>query len=434
MKAFHSFLKHKKSIAITLLAGFAGIIGGLVALFGLAMVSPIPAVFIGGGLLTFACVTAGITYLGTRTDRRQWATMTVWAIGLPVIAVTAAQLLLQPQFPPRILLAPQLSYWQLPGGSRIAYRKIPAQAASQKEPVIFVHGGPGVPDMQGDSAFFGQLAQYGHDVYVYDELGTGYSSRLQDPTGYGVARDARDLEEIRAAIGAEKVILIGHSYGGGVVARYMAEHPDHVTKLILSSPGSVDTGVNDTSGQSIQARLSGDQKGNLYRYLMEPRALLTYSLLQINPRAAYAFSGDDVMDPRFDLVYQATETAMHCKGSTVPSKNLTGLGFYAAQIPQSATYAQPPSIRSALGGITTPVLIIKPSCDYLPWESAIDYKHTLGSAVVTLAYIRDAGHNSYQEKPQEYLATLRAFLEGAPMANTYTSDEKPSDFNSDIAN
>ena len=89
---------------------------------------------------------------------------------------------------------------------------MPAEGDARGTPVIFLHGGPGTPDMKGDSEYFGRLARSGFDVYVYDEVGTGRSSRLEDPRRYTLTRDVADLEAIREKIGAERVVLIGHSY------------------------------------------------------------------------------------------------------------------------------------------------------------------------------------------------------------------------------
>ena len=50
------------------------------------------------------------------------------------------------------------------------------------------------------------------DVYVYDRIGTGASSRLADPTGYTTARTVQDLEAVRAQTGAPQVVLMGHSW------------------------------------------------------------------------------------------------------------------------------------------------------------------------------------------------------------------------------
>jgi pimeloyl-ACP methyl ester carboxylesterase len=118
-------------------------------------------------------------------------------------------------------------------------------------PVVVLHGGPGVPDVAGDAAFFGQLTADGFDVYVYEQLGAGRSSRLADPTGYGLDRDVADPEAVRQTVGAERLVLIGHSHGGALAAAYLAGHPDHVQSMVLSSPAPLDPA--DTTGDDAVA-------------------------------------------------------------------------------------------------------------------------------------------------------------------------------------
>jgi proline iminopeptidase len=146
-----------------------------------------------------------------------------WIAGLAVFGFLSAAMLI-PGDRERQAAPDTLQYWSLPTGSVLSYIHIEAEASAagrKSTPVIFLHGGPGIPDLPGDSRYFGQLAQDGYDVYVYSQLGSGFSTRLENPAGYGVERDARDLEEIRKQIGADKMILIGHSYGSEVIARYM---------------------------------------------------------------------------------------------------------------------------------------------------------------------------------------------------------------------
>ena len=57
------------------------------------------------------------------------------------------------------------------------------------------------------------------------------SSRLDDPRGYTLKRDVSDLAAIREEIEAERVVLIGHSYGGTIAAAY---YPERVAKMALS--------------------------------------------------------------------------------------------------------------------------------------------------------------------------------------------------------
>ena len=56
--------------------------------------------------------------------------------------------------------------------------------------------------------------------------------------------------------------------------------------------------------------------------------------------------------------------------------------------------------------------MVKGSCDYLSWASAVSYLQTLRD--VRLVYL-PGGHNTYQDAPAAYLAALRAFLSGGPL-------------------
>lgn len=219
-------------------------------------------------------------------------------------------------------------YWNLPSGSNIAYVHLSGKGNSSLPPVIFLHGGPAGPDMAGDSSYFGQLTMEGYDVYVYDEVGSGLSSRLKDPRDYTVMRDVADLEAIRQKIEAEKVILIGHSYGGEVVANYVAAYGNHVEKAVFISPGGIN--LEDKSGGNLANRLTPEEKLLLFKAMLHPRVMMIYVLLQINPLAARNFAGDDEMDARFDIVYNYSRPSLHLRNMSFGPK-LLGLGFEGTQ-------------------------------------------------------------------------------------------------------
>lgn len=109
--------------------------------------------------------------------------------------------------------------------------------------MIWLHGGPGYPaGMPGYGGAPGipplnALTQEGFDVYYYDQLGGGLSTRLDNPSEYTVDRHVADLEAIRKEIGAEKVMLIGLSWGGVLAENYMLAHPGRVEKVVFESPG-----------------------------------------------------------------------------------------------------------------------------------------------------------------------------------------------------
>jgi proline iminopeptidase len=415
-----------------LLVVAAAALVGLAALIGAATVSARPARFLGAGLAVFLAVTAGGVALATRglpAARRGRTRLVASAVAaLGGVAVFVATMLV-PVGDPRLQPAPVAGqrWWQLPTGSRIAYVHLPAQGARRPTPVVFLHGGPGVADMAGDAAYFGQLARDGFDVWVYDQVGTGRSGRLADPRGYTVARGVADLEAIRQRIGADRMVLLGHSYGAEVAAGYLAAHPGHVAKVVFSSPGALAPALDDGSAANVHRRLPTGQRLRMYRLLvLPPRMLLAWTLLQVNPLAAHAFAGDAEMDARNDRVYNASRAGTHCP-DLGPGPALHGQGFYAFQFPQSAAALPWADPRPALARLATPALVLKGSCDYLSWKTGLAYRQALPNA--RLVYLHHAGHNAYQDQPAAFLAVVRAFLTGRPLpVAPWSGTGVPADF------
>ena len=176
-------------LAAALLAAAAG----LLALAGAAAVSWRPVVFLGAGLVVFLAVLAAGVVLATRRRpaegrrRARLVAFGAWALaGIVVFVATVLVPVGDPRRPPAPVAGQR--FWDLPTGSRIAYVERPAGGRPRPTPVVFVHGGPGIADMAGDTAYFGRLAGDGYDVWVYDQVGTGRSSRLADPRRYDIAR------------------------------------------------------------------------------------------------------------------------------------------------------------------------------------------------------------------------------------------------------
>jgi proline iminopeptidase len=418
-------------LRVTLLV-VAAAAAGLVALVGVAALSARPVLFLGAGLVVFLAATAAGAVLATRRlprERRGHTRLAAVAAGTLAGVVVFVVAVLLPVSDPRLPPAPVAGqrWWQLPTGSKIAYVHLPARGPTRRPtPVVLLHGGPGVADMAGDAAYFGQLTADGFDVWVYDQVGTGRSSRLADPRGYTIARGVADLEAIRQQFGADRMVLLGHSYGAEVAAAYLAARPDHVATVVFSSPGPLAPALDDGSAANVHRRLPIGQKLRLYRLLARPRMLLGWTLLQVNPRAAHAFVGDAEMDARNDRVYNASRAGTHCRDLS-PGPELHGLGLYALQFPQSAAALPWADPRPALARLATPALVIKGSCDYLSWKSGLAYRQALPNA--KLVYLHHAGHNAYQDQPALFLAVVRAFLTGQPLPIApWAGDGVPADY------
>jgi proline iminopeptidase len=154
-----------------------------------ATITDRPPLFLLAGLLAF-CVAYLLGLLlatrGISSLRTQRVRVAVFCTGTALIVGAFAWTPMLPMGDPRLRPAPVEGqrFWELSTGSRIAYFRIPAEGRAREAPVIFLHGGPGTPDMKGDSQYFGRLAKDGFDVYVYDMVGRGRSHRLADSRGY----------------------------------------------------------------------------------------------------------------------------------------------------------------------------------------------------------------------------------------------------------
>jgi non-heme chloroperoxidase len=98
------------------------------------------------------------------------------------------------------------------------------------QPVVFSHGWPLSSDAFEDQMFF--LAQRGYRCIAHDRRGHGRSS--QPWNGNDLDTYADDLAELTAALDLKNAIHVGHSTGGGEVARYIGRHGTaRVSKAVL---------------------------------------------------------------------------------------------------------------------------------------------------------------------------------------------------------
>jgi non-heme chloroperoxidase len=100
------------------------------------------------------------------------------------------------------------------------------------QPVVFSHGWPLSADAFEDQMFF--LASRGYRCIAHDRRGHGRSS--QPWTGNDMNTYADDLAELTEKLQLDNAVHIGHSTGGGEVARYIARHgTKRVAKAVLIS-------------------------------------------------------------------------------------------------------------------------------------------------------------------------------------------------------
>src|SRR6202166_4051394 len=100
------------------------------------------------------------------------------------------------------------------------------------QPIVFSHGWPlSADDWDAQMLFFGQR---GYRVIAHDRRGHGRSSQTWD--GNEMNTYADDLAQLFEALDLKNAVMIGHSTGGGEVARYLGRHgAKRVSKAVLIS-------------------------------------------------------------------------------------------------------------------------------------------------------------------------------------------------------
>src|ERR1700738_420601 len=100
------------------------------------------------------------------------------------------------------------------------------------QPIVFSHGWPlSADEWDGQMLFFGQ---HGYPVIAHDRRGHGRSDQTWD--GNEMDTYADDLAALFEKLDLKDAIMVGHSTGGGEVARYLGRHgAKRVAKAVLIS-------------------------------------------------------------------------------------------------------------------------------------------------------------------------------------------------------
>jgi len=180
-----------------------------------------------------------------------------------------------------------------PGGRRLALRVALVKAESSKaapDPVFLLAGGPGQAATVGFPPVLAAFRRVGaqRDLVMVDQRGTGASAPLECPgladaasvdrtekveleqvercaaslagkvdlRRYGSLDHARDLDLVRAALGYQKVNLIGASYGTRAALVYTRAFPERVRSLVLDGVAPMEMIIGGSFEDDGQRALS----------------------------------------------------------------------------------------------------------------------------------------------------------------------------------
>jgi proline iminopeptidase len=297
-------------------------------------------------------------------------------------------------------------YWNLITGSKIAYTFIAGKGNKKPYPVIYLHGGPGGYVHSKVIEVLGQLSEDGYDVYLYDQIGCGLSARLENVNEYTAIRHQKDLGAIVKLLKAEKVILVGQSWGASLATLYTADHLKKVDKIILTCPGSVkptDDAVEEIKApDSLNLKEPMEVNSETIAFALKPR----YIAIRVWAFLGVKLASDEEADSYINKMASIFTKGLVYDPSKVLAEEGGGGGYCNIKTPPS--YSKLADPRSKLKNNTIPVLIIKGQYDNIPWGNTNEYMDIFKNS--QLKIIEKSGHDVYIEKPDEYIQVMRIFL------------------------
>lgn len=263
---------------------------------------------------------------------------------------------------------------------------VPDGAAMREKPtVLLLHGGPGFDHSHFKPAWssLSDIAQ----VVFYDHRGNGRSER-GDKAGWSLAQWGDDVRGLCDALGIEKPIVVGVSFGGFVAQSYATRHPDHPAKLVLVSTAAksdweaVFAAFEELGGAEAR-RLAEDfwlnptlESRRIYREKCHP---LYYTAPDPDPLAGNRSIIND-------------EVSLHFNG---PGHEGMAMDF-----------------RAALAGIRCPTLVMSGDRDPItPLACSEVIAAHLPPHLVQFARFPNCGHGVIRDAPEAGFARLRAFIQ-----------------------
>ncbi|WP_158674546.1 alpha/beta fold hydrolase [Streptomyces hoynatensis] len=253
----------------------------------------------------------------------------------------------------------------------------------QPRPVLLgLHGGPGIDG--GQLRHFLAPQQEWATVIVPDQRGHGRSSR-STPAHWTLTRWAEDVREFVDALGLEDVILLGTSFGGFVVQRFLADHPGVVRGGVVvgssprrATPGEIVARYRDLGGEEparVMARVLSDPSPR--NEAEWARVCAPFSRLRPPDEALGRIVRERVETPEVNAHFMATFDDL--------------------------------DLRADLAAVREPILVLAGARDPLtpPGVAAEIGRHS--GAAVTFHLVEGASHQVLWDRPEEADGLLRAF-------------------------
>lgn len=145
-----------------------------------------------------------------------------------------------------VMATENTQYIQLDNGYKVWTKK----SAQGTIPILLLHGGPGSTHEYFE-CFEQFLPPAGYQLIFYDQLGSYFSDKPNNPSLWTVDRFCEEVEQVRKALNLEIFYLYGFSWGGILAIEYSLRYQQNLKGLIISNATA-----NMRAGESYINQLS----------------------------------------------------------------------------------------------------------------------------------------------------------------------------------
>ena len=255
------------------------------------------------------------------------------------------------------------------------------EAMVPKPTLLLLHGGPGF-DHAGFRPYFDRFADT-HQVLYVDQRGQGRSDGHDDASCWNFDTWADDVVRLCAALEIDAPVVLGNSFGGFVAMHYAARHPDHPSKLVLSS---------------TQARRHLEVSAARFEALGGAEAKDCY--LRV-------FDGDPAPADGIEYLQRCMPLYNRTPSPFGPARSILNVEMMA----DSTRWFVDLDLRDDLRAVHAPTLVLAGEDDPMtPVEAAEEIVALLPEGVARFERFADCGHGSYRDQPEATERVLRDFL------------------------
>ncbi len=282
------------------------------------------------------------------------------------------------------------------------------------EPVLIIHGGPGIPPLK---PWEGLKHVKGYKFYYYHQRGCGESTRPFDKfesknyyknmitliDKLGMEQQIADIERLRKILKARKMTLVGHSYGGFIATLYAIEFPEHVEKMILISPAGVLKLPADNDGIAVvKDYLSDEKKKDFDDWL---KKYLDYGKIFTKSEKELAALNMEYGEFYLEAAEQkGTEVPLHIKRKSGQTDQVGGWVAHAIYLSLGRKY----DYRDKLKDIKAETLVVHGEEDVYPASMSEEYAELIPNSEKEM--ISGVGHFVFAEKSEYFGQVVRDFL------------------------